>query len=108
MTWDINTAYRLAVASDCAYGANEVKARVIHRFHEKASEIKKEVSEIKKEVNEIKEKDLISLKDFSNLSEDAVKVFTTPGRHVAELINAAILVKIPDGVIIAFRGTEPT
>jgi len=94
MTWDINTAYRLAVASDCAYGAERGISGVIDCFQDKVNEIKGAGSTV--------------LDVFDNLPDDAVEVFTTPGHYVDEPINAAILVKIPDGVIIAFRGTEGT
>jgi len=94
MPWDINTAYRLAVASECAYNAERGIAGVLNSFQEK--------------VDDIKAAEPTVLNAFDNLPDNAVEVFTTAGRHVDELINAAILVKIPDAVIIAFRGTEGT
>lgn len=99
--WDDVNAYRLAIASNCAYhvneGKEEDKGKVIGCFQEKV-----------KKVNETKKTGSNVLDIFNNLPTDAVEVFTTPGQYDKEPINAAILVKIPDGVIIAFRGTEGT
>lgn len=90
--WDTNTAYRLAVASFCAYKAPGGKSAVMDCFNQKISEAPNSKPDV--------------LNVFDGLSEDKVAVFRTPGEIVRHEINAAILVEIPDGVILAFRGTD--
>lgn len=90
--WDTNTAYRLAVASFCAYKAPGGESAVIDCFKNKISEALNSKPDV--------------LNVFDGLSKDKVAVFRTPGEIVRHEINAAILVEIPDGVILAFRGTD--
>lgn len=97
--WNNDTAYMLATASECAYRVTsrdpkESKKEVIKCFTQAAEEAEAEK--------------LIALKVFSELEDDAVETFST-GKTLTDEndeINAAILVKIPGGVIVAFRGTE--
>lgn len=90
--WDITTAYRLAVASDCAYKAPGGELAVIDCFNQKISEAPNNRPGV--------------LNIFDGLSKDKVAIFRTPGEIVRHEINAAILVEIPDGAILAFRGTD--
>lgn len=84
--WDINTAYRLAVASDCSYGiSSKESVRKCFKAHIDGS-------------GENGKKALAIFQDLDYSSIDILKV---------DDINAAILVKTGDNLIIAFRGTEP-
>lgn len=84
--WDINTAYRLAVASDCSYYTSS-KESVRKCF--------------KEHIDESGENGKKALAIFQDLNDSAIDILKAGG------INAAILVKIGDDLIIAFRGTEP-
>ena len=118
--WNDVTAYRLAVASNCAYFENAQEVKNCFREH------------INKSNGNGKE----ALGIFEHLPDNAIEIFTAPtgltdseinkfadyvNRIVKKLtdddtvftrfanpINSVILVKTPDGVIIAFRGTTPT
>lgn len=90
--WNIKTAYQLAVASDCAYGADKGIPEVRSCFKNAVDAARGKGSDV--------------LDIFANLPESAIEVFETKGEHVDKKINAAIVVKIPKGAILAFRGTE--
>ncbi|AEJ02527.1 lipase class 3 [Nitrosomonas sp. Is79A3] len=89
--WDIKTAYRLAVASDCAYSAENGKSKVRDCFNLHIN-------------NAPKGSDVLDV--FKELPDNAIETFRTGGVFSDEDINAAILVKIPGGAIVAFRGTK--
>ena len=84
--WDINTAYRLAAASECSY-------------HTHSKELVKEC--FKTHITNSKENGKKALAIFQELNDGAIDILE------ADDINAAILVKTDNGLIIAFRGTEP-
>ncbi len=91
--WDNATAYMLAVASNCSYkamGKEKDKTEVTHCLAAAAD----------------RNPDI--LKALSGLHVDSVEVFTDcDADSKSKGINAAILVEIPKGAIIAFRGTLP-
>ncbi|HMU65426.1 MAG TPA: lipase family protein, partial [Nitrosomonas sp.] len=83
--WDINTAYRLAAASECSYYTSS----------------KKSVRDcFKKHIDNSRENGKKALAIFQDLNDGAIDILTP------DAINAAILVKTGDDLIIAFRGTE--
>ncbi len=92
--WNKEAAYRLAVASDCAYEIQN-KNSVKQCFEKHISGSGKKGKEV--------------LAVFRDLHDDAMEIFETSSRRAGDiLINAAILVKTGNDVIIAFRGTEKT
>lgn len=97
--WDNNTALMLATASECAYA---VKRRDDGKNEDK------DRADVLDCLNDAARRNPKVLEAFSGLKDEAVKTFSD-GKSLAhqnDEINAAILVKIPKGVIIAFRGTE--
>ncbi len=91
--WDNKTAFMLATTSHCAYmvngGSNFVnKQRVLNCLLDAAK------------------KNGDTLKEFIDLTEKDIETFVD-SKVKDDNINAAILVKIPQGLIVAFRGTEP-
>ncbi len=92
--WDQETAYRLAVASNCAYAIqNKNSVKRCFEQHISASG----------------ENGKAALAGFKCLPDDAIEIFEASSRRDGDiLINAAILVKTGNDVIIAFRGTEKT
>lgn len=97
--WDDNIAYRLAVASACSYEVGNGIRSITTCFSEAARDARKAGSDV--------------LDVFNGLSGNEVALFEAKGR-LAEVtgsladdkLHAAILVKIPDGLILAFRGTK--
>lgn len=92
--WDDKIAYRLAVASNCTYDATNERSSITNSFKRAAEEAKK--------VNP----DVDVLDDFLELQPDNVEFFETTGKYVNDKLHAAILVKVSDGLILAFRGTQ--
>lgn len=95
--WDDNIAFKLAVASHCAYeikrgNSDSINKRGVKKcLEDRAKKTRAETS---------------ALDVFLNLQDDAIETYLS-GRQTNSQINAAFLVKIDDGTIIAFRGTEP-
>lgn len=92
--WDENIAFKLAIASKCAYEIKE--------GHDETSN--------KRMVKECLTRDagnISALNVYLNLQDDDVETYVS-GRDPNDQINAAFLVKIDNGAIIAFRGTEAT
>lgn len=87
--WDDKIAYRLAVASDCTYKVKEGKRSVIDCFKESANKAGSDVLDI-----------------FEELSINDVELFEGKGERIDDKLHAAILVKVPEGLILSFRGTQ--
>ena len=86
--WNDKIAYQLAVASNCAYKVNEGKKSIIDCFEESVN----------------KAPDTLDV--FRRLSSNEIEFFETTGEYVGNKLHAAILVKVPDGLVLAFRGTQ--
>ncbi|WP_374565856.1 hypothetical protein [Nitrosomonas sp.] len=96
--WDTNTAVMLATASECAYRVTSERQRDDDRIN------------VLKCLKDAADENPESLREaFSRLNIHSVEVFSSPGSsgNGGAEIDAAILLKIPNGAIIAFRGTEP-
>lgn len=96
--WDTNTAVMLATASECAYRVTNERQRDADRINV-LNCLKDAATENPESLREA----------FSRLNIHSVEVFSSPGSsgNGSAEIDAAILLKIPNGAIIAFRGTEP-
>ncbi|WMJ08020.1 Mbeg1-like protein [Nitrosomonas sp. sh817] len=96
--WDTNTAVMLATASECAYRVTNERQRDADRINV-LNCLKDAATENPESLREA----------FSRLNIHSVEVFSSPGssENGGAEIDAAILLKIPNGAIIAFRGTEP-
>lgn len=96
--WDTNTAVMLATASECAYRVTSERQRDADRINV-LNCLKDAATENPESLREA----------FSRLNIHSVEVFSSPGSsgNGGAEIDAAILLKIPNGAIIAFRGTEP-
>lgn len=96
--WDTNTAVMLATASECAYRVTSERQRDDDRIN------------VLKCLTDAADENPESLREaFSRLNIHSVEVFSSPGSsgNGGAEIDAAILLKIPNGAIIAFRGTKP-
>lgn len=94
--WDKNIAFKLAVASHCAYKIE---------IGNDATKNKQKVKECLEE--RVRRTGTPALAVFSNLQDDAIETYVSSRRR-NDQINAAFLVKINNGAIIAFRGTVAT
>ena len=93
--WDNTTAFMLAAASDCSYKAMGRKKE------EDKVEVLNCLIAVTKHAPD-------TLKALSGLKVEAVETFNDcDGNSNGKGINAAILVEITEGAIIAFRGTLP-
>ncbi|MCO6428011.1 lipase family protein [Nitrosomonas communis] len=115
--FDINTAYRLAVASKCSYATEENKKSVNDCFSEEIRNSGKEGKEVLSAFKDLPNEKIEVFISESNLAANkAVNTAIVAAKNLAGKkenandteINAAILVQTGNDVIIAFRGTNPT
>lgn len=98
LEWDTNTAVMLATASECAYQLTSENRK---------EEDRRNALDCLRGAARDNPESLGGV--FSRLDSRSIAVFYS-GRSRTDSedeINAAILMKIPNGAIIAFRGTEP-